>query len=203
MAKRKLGTLEGRQAFYHALAHIECMAIYLAWDMIYRFRGLPNEFYQDWLQVAYEETLHFSLICHHLQGLGIDYGDLPAHQGLWEHAQDTADDLLGRLVIIPRCMEARGLDVTPVMIKKIESINDKAGKAILERILQDEIQHVKFGSKWFLQQCEQQGHCAEDSFKRLLLKYFKNVKPKGPFNHEIRQQAGFTSNELAWLEEAP
>ena len=200
MARRKLGTPEGVQAFYHALAHIEFIAIYLAWDIIYRFRGLPEKFYQDWLQVAQEEALHFNLIREHLRKLGIDYGDLPAHQGLWEHAQDTADDILARLTIIPRCMEARGLDVTPVMIEKIGKLKDIEGVQILTRILEDEQQHVKFGSEWFYQQCHEQQLEPEATFKALILKYFKNNKPKGPFNTEMRLKAGFTENELAWLE---
>lgn len=201
MPRRKLGTLEGVQAFYHALAHIEFIAIYLAWDIIYRFRNLPQEFYQDWLMVAQEEALHFNLIRNHLRKSGIDYGDLPAHHGLWEHAQDTAHDLLARLTIIPRCMEARGLDVTPAMIEKIRKLKDETGVAILERILEDEQQHVFLGSKWFNQQCQIQSLEPEDTFKTLLLKYFNNKKPKGPFNKEMRLKAGFTENELTWLEE--
>ncbi|WP_428353941.1 ferritin-like domain-containing protein [Methyloprofundus sp.] len=201
MARRKLGTPEGVQAFYHALAHIEFIAIYLAWDILYRFRGLPEKFYQDWLRVAYEEALHFELIRSHLRKLGIDYGDLPAHQGLWEHAQDTAHDLLARLTIIPRCMEARGLDVTPGMIDKIRTLKDEAGVKILQRILQDEQQHVLFGSEWFNQQCREQQLEPEATFKAMLLKYFNNNKPKGPFNNEMRLNAGFTANELAWLNE--
>ncbi len=200
MVRRKLGSPEGVQAFYHALAHIEFVAIYLAWDIIYRFRGLPEKFYQDWLQVAQEEALHFTLIRGHLRKLGIDYGDLPAHQGLWEHAQDTADDILARLAIIPRCMAARGLDVTPRMIEKIRILKDDAGVQILSRILEDEQQHVFFGSYWFKQQCDEQHLQPEETFKTLILQYFKNSKPKGPFNTEMRLKAGFTENELAWLE---
>lgn len=199
MVKRKLGSPEGVQAFYHALAHIEFVAIYLAWDILYRFRGMPEKFYQDWLQVAQEEALHFNLIRGHLRKLGIDYGDLPAHQGLWEHAQDTADDILARLVIIPRCMEARGLDVTPGMIEKIRALKDDAGVQILTRILEDEQQHVLFGSYWFKQQCDVQQLESEETFKTLILKYFRNTRPKGPFNTKLRLKAGFTENELAWL----
>ena len=201
MARRKLGTPEGVQAFYHALAHIEFIAIYLAWDILYRFRGLPQKFYQDWLRVAQEEAVHFNLIRNHLRKLGIDYGDLPAHQGLWEHAQDTAHDLLARLTIIPRCMEARGLDVTPGMIEKVRTLKDDAGVKILQRILEDEQQHVAIGSKWFYQQCQAQDLEPEATFKKLVLMYFKNNKPKGPFNTEMRLKAGFTASELAWLEE--
>ncbi|NOQ15668.1 MAG: DUF455 family protein [Methyloprofundus sp.] len=199
MKRRKLGSPEGVQAFYHALAHIEFVAIYLAWDILYRFRGLPVEFYQDWLQVAQEEAIHFDLIRTHLRQLDMDYGDLPAHQGLWEHAQDTAHDVLARLVMIPRCMEARGLDVTPSMIDKMRSLKDVEGVAILTRILEDEQQHVQFGSKWFNQQCQEQQLDPDATFKSMILKYFKDTKPKGPFNTEMRLQAGFTANELAWL----
>ena len=201
MARRKLGTPEGIQAFYHALAHIEFVAIYLAWDILYRFRGLPEKFYRDWLQVAQEEALHFNLIRDHLRKLGIDYGDLPAHQGLWEHAQDTAHDLLARLTIIPRCMEARGLDVTPGMIEKIRKLKDEEGVQILTRILEDEQQHVQFGSEWFYWLCHEQQLEPETTFKTLILKYYKNNKPKGPFNIQMRLKAGFTANELAWLED--
>jgi len=201
MARRKLGSVEGVQAFYHALAHIEFIAIYLAWDIIYRFRDLPEKFYQDWLQVAQEEALHFNLIRDHLRNLGIDYGDLPAHQGLWEHAQDTAHDVLARLAIIPRCMEARGLDVTPGMIEKIRKLKDEEGVQILTRILEDEQQHVQFGSEWFYWLCHEQQLEPEATFKALILRYYKNNKPKGPFNIEMRLKVGFTENELAWLED--
>jgi len=162
---------------------------------------LPDKFYQDWLQVAQEEAIHFNLIRTHLRKLGIDYGDLPAHQGLWEHAQDTAGDVLARLTIIPRCMEARGLDVTPGMIEKIAKLKDTEGVQILKRILEDEKQHVAFGSEWFNQQCQKRQLQPEATFKTLILKYYKNNKPKGPFNIEMRLQAGFTENELAWLED--
>ena len=132
------------------------------------------------------------MIRSHLRKLGIDYGDLPAHQGLWEHAQDTAHDLLARLAIIPRCMEARGLDVTPGMIEKIRTLKDNAGVKILQRILEDEQQHVAIGSKWFYQQCQAQALEPEATFKKLVLMYFKNNKAKGPFNTEMRLKAGFT-----------
>ncbi|MBE0471352.1 MAG: ferritin-like domain-containing protein [Methyloprofundus sp.] len=199
MVRRKLGSLEGVQAFYHALAHIEFIAIYLAWDILYRFRGMPRKFYQDWLQVAQEEALHFTLIREHLRKHAIDYGDLPAHQGLWEHAQDTAGDILARLAIIPRCMEARGLDVTPAMIEKFANINDQQGVKILERIFHDEQQHVQFGSDWFHYQCQKQQLNSDQAFQELILKYYKS-KPKGPFNKQVRLNVGFSENELAWLE---
>lgn len=199
MAKRNLNTSEGVAAMFHALAHIEFMAIYLAWDIIYRFRGLPEQFYQDWLKVADEEAQHFELLRSHLRSFGIDYGDLPAHQGLWEHAEDTADNLLARLAIVPRCMEARGLDVTPALIEKFKARNDETSVAILTRILTDEVGHVAFGSYWFKLLCQQQGYDPEQKYRNLLLEFYKG-KPKGPFNKEMRIIAGFSTAELDWLE---
>ncbi len=199
MPKRGLHSENGKAAFFHALAHIEFMAIYLAWDIIYRFRGLPDKFYQDWLNVADEEATHFEMLRQHLLKMGLDYGDLPAHQGLWDHAVDTADDLLARLAIVPRCMEARGLDVTPGMIEKFKCQGDSLSVSILSRILEDEVEHVATGSFWFQYLCEEQGLDAGLTYQRLILKYFKG-KPKGPFNREMRIIAGFTNDELDWLE---
>ena len=199
MPRRKLSTPEGVTAFFHALAHIEFVAIYLAWDIIYRFRGLPEQFYQDWLRVADEEAQHFTLIREHLLTMGIDYGDLPAHGGLWDHARQTAEDLLARLAIVPRCMEARGLDVTPAMIKKFEAMNDGRGVAILTRILNDEVGHVQLGSKWFEYQCRQTSVDPDDTYKQLISQFYKG-KPKGPFNRKMRIIGGFSEAELEWLE---
>ena len=128
MPRRKLDTVAGKAAFFHALAHIEFIAIYLAWDIIYRFRGLPDGFYSDWLRIADEEAQHFSLIRNHLLKYEIDYGDLPAHRGLWSHAEDTADNILARLAVVPRCMEARGVDVTPGMIEKLKVVDEQDGR---------------------------------------------------------------------------
>ncbi|TSA40143.1 MAG: DUF455 family protein [Methylococcaceae bacterium] len=198
--KRKLTAPGGVAAFFHAIAHIEFVAIYLAWDILYRFRDLPDEFYQDWLRIADEEAQHFELICQHMAGLGMAYGDLPAHGGLWELAQATADDLLARLALVPRCMEARGLDVTPGLISKFEKLQDTASIAVLERILTDEVGHVERGSYWFRWVCEQQGQDPEERYRSLLLAYYEGGKPKGPFNREMRIIAGFSSAELDWLE---
>lgn len=200
MPRRRLETKEGKAAFFHALAHIEFMAIYLAWDIIYRFRGLPEDFYRDWLIVADEEALHFAMIREHLLNLGVDYGDLPAHRGLWSHAEDTAGDILARLAVVPRCMEARGLDVTPAMIDKLESMDDQAGVAILTRIYQDEIGHVERGSYWFNTLANQRGCDPEQTYKDMIQACYKG-KPKGPFNREVRIIAGFSNNEIDWLEE--
>ncbi|WNB74149.1 ferritin-like domain-containing protein [Methylomonas koyamae] len=200
MPKRRLDTVEGQAAFFHALAHIEFVAIYLAWDIIYRFRGLPDDFYRDWLLIADEEAQHFRLIRKRLRQLGFDYGDLPAHGGLWSHAEDTAGDILARLAIVPRCMEARGLDVTPGMRDKLAAMGDAEGAATLERIYTDEIGHVERGSYWFNTLAQQRGLQPEQHYKDLILGYYKG-KPKGPFNREVRIIAGFSENELDWLEE--
>jgi uncharacterized ferritin-like protein (DUF455 family) len=200
MPKRKLGSAEGVVAFFHAIAHVEFMAVYLAWDIIYRFRGLPEAFYRDWLKVADEEAQHFALLSDHLQTMGVAYGDLPAHSGLWEHATDTAGDLLARLAIVPRCMEARGLDVTPGIIEKFKQRNDEQSIAILTRILTDEVGHVAIGSHWFKWLCVQRGIEPESHYQQLISTYYKGGKPKGPFNREMRIIAGFSATELDWLE---
>lgn len=200
MPRRRLDTREGKAAFFHALAHIEFMAIYLAWDIIYRFRGLPEAFYRDWLKIADEEARHFELLRRHLSGFGVGYGDLPAHKGLWTHAEDTADDILARLAVVPRCMEARGLDVTPAMIEKLRGLGDDAGAAILQRIYRDEVGHVERGSYWFNVFCRQAGLDPEQTYKEKILACYQG-KPKGPFNREVRIIAGFTHNEIDWLEE--
>lgn len=200
MPRRRLDTPEGKAAFFHALAHIEFMAIYLAWDIVYRFRDLPVDFYRDWLKIADEEAQHFEMLRAHLLTLGLDYGDLPAHKGLWIHAEDTADDILARLAVVPRCMEARGLDVTPAMIEKLDRMGDETGMAMLTRIYRDEIGHVERGSHWLQALAQPRGLDAEQVFKDKLLACYQG-KPKGPFNREVRIIAGFSHNEIDWLEE--
>ncbi len=200
MPRRRLNSPTGKIAFFHALAHIEFIAIYLAWDILYRFRDLPKQFYQDWLLVADEEAQHFSLIREHLLEMGADYGDLPAHRGLWDHAKETEDELLARLAIVPRCMEARGLDITPKMIEKFDNQKDQKSVKILTRILEDEVGHVKIGSYWFKLLCQQRGLNHEEKYIELIKKYYVG-KPKGPFNRELRIIAGFTNTEINWLEE--
>lgn len=199
MPRRRLDTVIGKAAFFHALAHIEFMAIYLAWDIIYRFRGLPAPFYADWLKIADEEAQHFGLLRQHLQSLGYDYGDLPAHRGLWLHAEDTANDILARLAVVPRCMEARGLDVTLNMIAKFKEMQDSAAVSILSRIYHDEIGHVERGSYWFKYIAQQQNLEPEQHFFKMLQHYYQG-KPKGPFNRDVRISAGFTHTEIDWLE---
>lgn len=201
MPKRQLSTPAGLAAFFHALAHIEFIAVYLAWDILYRFRGLPEQFYVDWLKIADEEAQHFELLNAHLATLGLSYGDLPAHHGLWEHATDTADDILARLALVPRCMEARGLDVTPSMIAKFKASNDMLSVALLTRILTDEIGHVERGSFWFKHLCQEQQLEPEAHYQHLITHYYKGGKPKGPFNRELRIMAGFSNADLDWLEQ--
>jgi uncharacterized ferritin-like protein (DUF455 family) len=201
MPKRKVTSPEGKAAFFHAIAHVEFVAIYLAWDIIYRFRGMPQQFYQNWLRVADEEAQHFELIRAHLQAMDVDYGDLPAHGGLWDHAKDTAHDLLARLAMVPRCMEARGLDVTPAIIEKFNSMGDVTSVKLLTRILTDEVGHVERGSYWFKYVCQQQGvDDIEAKYQQLIKQYYIGGKPKGPFNREMRIIAGFSTAELDWLE---
>ena len=202
MPKRKLTTPAGLAAFFHAIAHVEFVAIYLAWDMVYRFRGLPGVFYYDWLAVAYEEAEHFQLLQKKLQTYGYDYGDLPAHSGLWDLAQYSAEDVLLRLALVPRNMEAHGLDVTPPLIEKFKQLNDEEAVSLLTRILSDEVGHVALGSKWFWYVCEQRYLTPEQTFQRLIADYYrhKGGSLKGRLNYTLRQQAGFSASELAWLE---
>jgi len=200
MPKRNLTTQDGVIAFFHAITHVEFMAIYLAWDLLYRFRGLPEQFYQDWLIVADEEAQHFELLQQHLRRFNVEYGDLPAHNGLWDHAVETAGDLLARLAMVPRCMEARGLDVTPGIIAKFTAKGDEVAVAILNRILTDEVKHVERGSFWFKTLCHQRGLVPETQYQNLISQYYRGGKPKGPFNRDMRKVAGFSDAELDWLE---
>lgn len=199
LPRRSLATEAGRVAFLHALAHIEFTAIQLAWDMAYRFRGLPEEFYYDWLRVAIEEAAHFRALTGRLREFGADYGHLPAHRGLWELAENTVGDVLHRLALVPRFMEARGLDVSPGMIAKLEQLGDTASVDILKMILREEIGHVTFGSRWFHYVCEQRGLDAEMEYFALVERYIRGPV-RGPFNKEARRKAGFSEAELRRLD---
>ncbi|MEH6418751.1 ferritin-like domain-containing protein [Pseudomonas sp. CGJS7] len=199
LPKRGFGTAEGRAAFVHAIAHIELNAIDLGWDAVYRFRGLPPQFYADWVTVANDEARHFSLLRARLRELGFDYGDFDAHNGLWEMAEKTAHDGLSRMALVPRVLEARGLDVTPGMIVKLTSIGDKATVAILETILREEVAHVAAGSRWFRWYCERAGVEPGPRFRELLSEYARAVL-YGPFNFDARSAAGFDDEELKMLE---
>jgi uncharacterized ferritin-like protein (DUF455 family) len=199
LPRRGLGDSTGHAAFIHAVAHIERSAIDLAWDAVYRFRGLPHAYYDDWVRVAEEETRHFEMLRGYLHKFGHDYGDFEAHAGLWEMAQSTAYDVLARMAMVPRVLEARGLDVTPGMIARLRAVGDEAGAAILSTILSDEITHVAVGSRWFRHICEQRDLEPEGTFARLLREHLKG-RVKCPLNREARLRAGFSEHELAGLE---
>ena len=199
LPKRGLGTAEGRAAFIHSIAHIEFNAIDLAWDAVYRFRGLPAAFYADWVQVAHDESRHFVLLRNRLREFGHDYGDFDAHNGLWEMTEKTAHDGLARMALVPRVLEARGLDVTPGMIVKLRELGDEATVAILDLILREEVTHVAAGSRWFRWYCAQRGVEPRARFRELLKEYAGGYL-HGPFNIEARLLAGFDADELAALE---
>lgn len=198
LSTRKISTEVGRAGFVHAIAHIEFNAINLAWDAAYRFRGLPTDYYNDWVTVATEEATHFGLLRDRLRALGYDYGDFPAHNGLWEMAQKTAFDPLVRMALVPRVLEARGLDVTPAMIHRLKSVGDAASAEILETILRDEVGHVEIGTRWFRYFCDQRGLESDATFKDLLKKYMSG-KLNPPFNDEARKAAGFSDDEIAFI----
>lgn len=199
LPRRGFGTPEGRAAFIHAIAHIEFNAIDLAWDAVYRFRGLPMAFYADWVSCANDEARHFAMLRDRLRELGFDYGDFDAHNGLWEMAEKTAHDGLARMALVPRVLEARGLDVTPGMIVKLRSLGDDATVAILEVILREEVAHVAAGSRWFNWYCERAGVDPLPRFRELLAQYARAVL-HGPFNLDARSAAGFSDEELAALQ---
>jgi uncharacterized ferritin-like protein (DUF455 family) len=192
---------DAHAALVHALCHIEFNAINLALDAVYRFRDMPAEYYTDWVRVAAEEAYHFSLLAAHLRTLGHAYGDYPAHNGLWEMALETDHDVMVRMALVPRVMEARGLDVTPGIIAKLEASGDREAVAILRIIQRDEVGHVEIGSRWFRFVCRQRGLNAFATFKQLLSKYLKG-RIKGPYDRVNRKRAGFSDEELAYLETA-
>jgi len=184
----------GRIALLHALAHIELNAIDLAWDMIARFAcaDLPRAFFDDWVGVAAEESGHFALLDQRLSALGAEYGDLPAHDGLWAAAEATAHDLLARLAVVPLVLEARGLDVTPAMITRLRAVDDGLSADILDIIYRDEIGHVAVGKRWFDHVAATRGLQPVATWQDLVRRYFKGgVKP--PFNIAAREAAGFSA----------
>jgi uncharacterized ferritin-like protein (DUF455 family) len=196
---RSLANVQGRAILIHAIAHIEFNAINLALDAMIRFANTPDEFVRDWASVASEEALHFSLLREHLRTLGYDYGDFPAHDGLWEMAEKTKHDLLARLALVPRTLEARGLDVSPAMRDKLKQAGDMRGAEILDVILRDEIGHVAIGNKWFRFYCEERSLNPVEVFERLSSE-FDAPTPRAPFNVEARLQAGFTQEEIERLQ---
>ena len=198
LPRRGFGSVEGRAAFIHAVAHIEFNAIDLAWDAVYRFRGMPHEYYADWASVANDEARHFTMLRKRLNELGHDYGDFDAHNGLWEMAEKTAHDGLARMALVPRVLEARGLDVTPGMIVKLRSLGDDATADILDIILREEVAHVAAGSRWYRWHCRRAGVEPRARFRELLREYASGVLHK-PFNTEARLAAGFDAEELESL----
>src|SRR4051812_40080414 len=199
LPKRKAGgNAAKRIALLHALAHIELNAIDLAWDLIARFgtAEMPHAFFDDWVKVADEEALHFELLSARLNELGAAYGDLPAHDGLWEAATITAQDLLARLAIVPLVLEARGLDVTPAIISQMQNAGDDPSAALLKRIYDDEIGHVAAGMRWFETFAREAGHEPRSHWQALLRQYFRGVL-RPPFNGDARAAAGMPSEFYA------
>jgi uncharacterized ferritin-like protein (DUF455 family) len=198
LRQRSVHTLEGRAVLIHALAHIEFNAINLALDAVWRFAGMPDNFYREWIDVAREESLHFDLLNTHLQSLGFTYGDFPAHDGLWEMAERTQQDVLARMALVPRTLEARGLDASPQVRHKFASGGDPKAAAIIDIILRDEIGHVAIGNYWYRWLCTQRGIDPIATFAALA-KQYKAPVLKGPFNLDARRAAGFEDKELAVL----
>jgi len=196
--KRNFDSAIGRVRMAHAIAHIEFNAINLALDAVYRFRDMPADYYGDWLQVASEEALHFSLLSDYLQSQHSYYGAYTAHNGLWEMALKTDHDVLIRMALVPRVLEARGLDVTQSMIARLEQVGDDTLAAILRTIYTDEIGHVAIGSHWFKYLCGIRNMDSDETFSNLLTEYHQ-AKLTGPMDELARTQAGFTQNELNFL----
>lgn len=199
VAPRRVDTTEGRAALIHSLAHIELNAINLALDIVWRFDGLPELFYREWWGVAQEEADHFELLRQHLATLGYAYGDFPAHNALWEMAEKTRNDVLARLALVPRTLEARGLDAAPLIRDKLLGVGDERAAAILERILHDEIGHVAIGNRWYRWLCEQRGLDPIECYADLAQRYAA-PRLRGPFNLAARRAAGFDELELAALQ---
>ncbi|MDE2400462.1 MAG: ferritin-like domain-containing protein [Burkholderiales bacterium] len=191
-------TLEGRAALLHAICHIEFNAINLALDAVWRFDGMPAQFYLDWLRVASEEAEHFSLLHDHLRSLGHVYGDFDAHDGLWTMCEKTSADILARMALVPRTLEARGLDATPLIQAKLTRAGDARAVEILDIILRDEIGHVAIGNRWFHHLCRQRGLDAIQIYPQLMQQY-EAPRLKAPYNEAARKAAGFTEAEMAFL----
>ncbi|MEC5162097.1 MULTISPECIES: ferritin-like domain-containing protein [unclassified Janthinobacterium] len=195
VGRRSMVTVEGRAMLIHALAHIEFNAANLALDALWRFPGLPVGYYTDWLRVAKEEAVHFSLLTAHLQVLGYQYGDFPAHDSLWEMVDKTRDDVMARMALVPRTLEARGLDAIPPLRAKLAQAGDLAAAKILDLILEEEVGHVEIGNRWYRYLCGQRGLEPRATYVELAARYQAPVL-KGPFNIAARRLAGFTETEL-------
>ena len=196
--KRSMRTVEGRAALIHALCHIEFNAINLALDAVWRFADMPSQYYRDWLKVAVEEADHFLRLKQHLNTIGFDYGDFSGHNSLWEMVEKTQDDVLARMALVPRTLEARGLDACPALRNKLAQVGDDAAAEILDIILRDEIGHVAIGNTWFHWLCNARMLDPISTFSALCETYHApTLKP--PFNWEARKKAGFSEAELAYL----
>lgn len=195
---RKVSQPEGRGMLLHSLAHIEFNAINLALDLLVRFPDMPDQFYFDWLKVAKEEAYHHTLLCERLAAYNLKYGDYPAHDGLWQMAEKTQGSLLARLALVPRLLEARGLDVSPAIRKKLAEAGDLESAEVLDIILRDEIGHVAIGNRWFNEVCNNEKRDPIEAFESCLREYMA-PQPRSPFNFEAREKAGFSEEELAWL----
>ena len=198
LKRRSPHTEKGRAVLIHAIAHIEFNAINLALDAVLRFSHMPDAYLRDWLSVAAVEADHFQLVQGRLQAYGYDYGDFPAHNGLWDVASRSADDVLERMAVVPRVLEARGLDVTPAMRDNLEAAGDSEMAAILDIIYRDEIGHVAVGTQWFRWLCEKRDLDPMQSFQQIIQRYYSGSL-RGPFNHEARLKAGFDKVEMDML----
>jgi len=199
LPRRSLAHDQGRAALIHAVTHIEFNAVNLAWDAVYRFRGLPRGFYHDWIGVAEDEARHFDALRGRLRALGRDYGDFPAHNGLWDMALRTDHDVLARMALVPRVLEARGLDVTPGMIRRLNAAGDRETAEVLEMVLREEVGHVAAGSRWFRHVCEERGLEPEAAFFELLQGFLRG-EIRCPLHLQARREAGFSESELERLE---
>lgn len=193
--RRNIASLKGRLTLVHAIAHIEFNAINLALDAVYRFQSMPEKYYTDWLLVAAEESQHFMMLSDYLDSHKMKYGDLTAHNGLWEMAVKTDADVLVRMALVPRVLEARGLDVTPGMIDKLQPTGDTLLISILRKIFDDEIGHVKIGTYWYNTLCKERNLAPQETFIQLIKKYMEGAK-FGPFDTAARIKAGFTDEEM-------
>jgi uncharacterized ferritin-like protein (DUF455 family) len=196
VGRRSMATVEGRAMLVHALAHIEFNAVNLALDAVWRFPGMPHAYYTDWLRVAGEEASHFEMLAAHLRALGWSYGDFAGHDSLWEMVAKTSGDVLARMALVPRTMEARGLDAIPPLRAKLAQAGDEAAARILDVLLREEVGHVEIGNRWYLFLCEQRGLEPVSTYDALTVRYKAPVL-KGPFNVEARRMAGFSEAELA------
>ena len=200
LPRRTPFTTAGRAALLHAVAHIEFNAINLALDAVWRFAGLPGAYYRDWLRVAAEEAHHYTLLAAHLATLGHAYGDFDAHDGLWAMAERTAGDVTARMALVPRTLEARGLDATPPMQARLAQAGDERAVAILDVILRDEVGHVAIGNRWYRFLCERAGLDPVATYDELARAY-RAPRLRGPFNLDARRAAGFTQVELDALQQ--